>query len=96
MRERAVIFDVGRVLIEWDVYRLYRTLLPSDAEIDAFLAETELMRHNVEFDRGMPFSTGIAELCERFPHRRELLEAFDERWEETVPGPIDGTRCYSE
>lgn len=88
---RTVIFDVGRVLIEWDVFHLYRKLLPDDAAINDFLEETDLLGVNVEFDRGLPVAEGIAELCARFPHRTPLLRAFDERWMECVPGPIDDT-----
>ena len=88
---KAVIFDVGRVLLDWDVYALYRKLLPSDAEIDRFLEEVRLLDHNLEFDRGKPFTDGIADLVVQFPHRRELLEAFDERWHETIPGQIEGS-----
>ena len=39
---RAVIFDVGRVLIEWDIFALYRKLLPNDEEIVAFIDEVGL------------------------------------------------------
>ena len=41
---RAVIFDIGNVLIRWDVRLLYRQLLPDEAAIDAFLAEVGLSR----------------------------------------------------
>ena len=30
---RAVIFDVGRVLIVWDIFALYRKLMSSDEAI---------------------------------------------------------------
>lgn len=88
---KSVIFDVGCVLLDWDIYALYRKLLPDDAAIAEFVAEVDLLHHNLEFDRGTPFAEGIAALAERFPHRKELLQAFDTRWQETVTGPIAGT-----
>lgn len=89
--EKCVIFDVGRVLIEWDVFHLYRTLLPSDEAIREFLAETDMLAYNVAFDRGLPYASGIAELCAKFPHRAELIRALDDRWMECVPGAIDAS-----
>lgn len=88
---RAVIFDVGRVLIEWDIFALYRKLLPNDEEIAAFIDEVGLLERNLEFDRGLAYGEGIPQLAEKFPHRADLIYAFDERWEETVPGAIDGS-----
>jgi len=88
---RAVVFDVGCVLIQWDVYALYRKLLPNDAAITAFIDEVDLFAHNLEFDRGRPFADGVRELSAAFPHHAALIRAFDERWEETVTGPIQGT-----
>ena len=52
MPDPAVIFDVGNVLIRWDVRRLYRQLLPDDAAVDAFLAEIDFHAWNLELDRG--------------------------------------------
>ena len=88
---KAVVFDVGNVLIHWDVKALYRKLLPDDAAIDNFLRETDLLSQNVEFDRGLPFAEGIERLVTQFPHHAELLRAFESRWSETVVGPIEGS-----
>jgi 2-haloacid dehalogenase len=87
----AVVFDLGRVLLQWDPFFLYRKLLPDDAAVAAFLAETGLMQMHVQFDGGRAFADGLAELAGRFPARAALLRAWDERWEETIPGAIDGT-----
>ena len=84
----AVIFDIGKVLIRWEPERLYRTMFRSEAEIAAFLDETGLLARNIEFDRGEPFSSGLADLARRFPHHAEALFAFDKRWIETIGGEI--------
>jgi 2-haloacid dehalogenase len=84
----AVVFDIGNVLIEWDVKALYRQLLPDDEAIDAFLKETELLALNIELDRGLPFEQGIASLAARHPHHFDLVHAFKDRWAETLVGPI--------
>jgi 2-haloacid dehalogenase len=88
---RAVIFDVGNVLLYWDVRLLYRQLLPDEAAIDAFLEEAEFHAWNLEFDRGADWDAGVAELAARLPHRAELVRAFRDRWQETLPGAIEGS-----
>lgn len=87
----TVVFDVGRVLLQWDPLFLFRKLLPDDAAIAAFMAETEFMKVHATFDGGRPFAEGLAELAARFPHHAPHIMAWDERWEETIPGAIDGT-----
>lgn len=87
----AVIFDVGNVLIHWDARRVYRGLLPDEAAIDAFFAEVGFAAWNLEQDRGRTWADGVAALGAAFPHRAELIRAFDTRWQDSVPGAIDGT-----
>jgi len=84
----SVIFDIGRVLVRWEPYKLYRTLFGSDGEIAAFLDQTGLLARNLDFDRGEPFAVGIADLVARFPRHAAALRAFDTRWIETLDGEI--------
>lgn len=88
---KTVIFDVGQVLIHWDVFILYRKLLPDDEAVAAFIDEVDLFSHNLEFDRGVPMQERLALLADEFPHRKPLLEVFETRWQETVPGAVEGS-----
>lgn len=56
----AVIFDLGNVLIPFNPRWLFRTMLPDEASIDAFFAETEFDAWNIQMDAGLPFAEGIA------------------------------------
>jgi len=87
----AVIFDIGNVLIRWDVRRLYRPMLPDEAAVDAFLAEIGFDAWNLELDRGADWDAAVAAHSALYPHRAELIAAFHHRWHETVAGPINGT-----
>jgi len=87
----SVIFDIGNVLIRWYPERLYRKLFADDAAMQVFYAETGLLTRNIEFDRGEPFATGLADLAARHPHYADALWAFDKRWPETLDGYIPGT-----
>ncbi len=86
----AVVFDLGGVLVDWDPRLLYRTLLPEE-EVEAFLAEVEFDAWNHEQDAGRPFAEAVEAHAARFPHRRELLAAYHDRYAETLAGEVPGS-----
>jgi 2-haloacid dehalogenase len=89
---RIAVFDIGGVLIEWDPRHLYRKLFPGDeAAMERFLAGTCTPEWNLEQDRGRSWDEAVAVLTERFPDLAELIAAYHLRWEEMVPGPVEGT-----
>jgi 2-haloacid dehalogenase len=81
---KAVIFDFGGVLIDWNPYHLFRKIMVNDTEIECFLQEIGFKAWNVECDKGLPFTASLEELCREFPHRANLLHAYNERWLETL------------
>jgi 2-haloacid dehalogenase len=83
----TIVFDLGNVLIPWDPRWLFRKLLPSDAAIERFFADVDFATWNQRHDAGQRFATGIDSMGRRFPHYRHLLQAFFDRWEETVAAP---------
>lgn len=87
----AIVFDLGGVLIDWNPHCLYAPFFNSSAEIDRFLAEINFAEWNAQQDAGRPFAEGVAVLSAQFPHYADLIRAYHERWEDSVPGPIDGT-----
>ena len=91
LQRTAVIFDVGNVLIHWDIRRLYRQLLADDAEIDGFLREVDWISWNTELDRGARWDESVAALSARHPQHRALIEAAHHRWHDAVAGEIEGT-----
>ncbi len=89
---QAIIFDYGGVLVDWDPRYLYRKLFNSNsAAMERFLKEIDFFEWNLKQDKGRPFAEGVAELTERFPHYADLIKAYDERWEESIAGPIQPT-----
>ncbi len=93
MKIKAIIFDLGGVLLDWNPLALYKKHFPhlSDAEIRAFFEEVSFSAWNLEQDRGRPFDEGVAELSARFPHRAALIRAYHEHWPDCIGGQIDGT-----
>jgi 2-haloacid dehalogenase len=90
-RPRAIAFDLGGVLIHWDPRLLFRKLLPSEDEVERFLAEICTPDWNHALDAGLPLAAGIAERALRFPHQEPLIRAYGERFAEMMlpmPGSI--------
>lgn len=87
----AVVFDVGKVLLDWDARYLYRQLIPDEGALEAFLAEVVPLRWNLELDRGRDWEEALAKRIARFPQYEALIRAYRERWDEMVPGEIAGT-----
>jgi len=95
-RVSTVIFDIGNVLIEWDPRHLYRQIFDTPEEIETFLSTICTPAWNLEQDRGRPFAEGVAELVERHPDFEAAIRAFDQRWDEMVPGLVPGTLALIE
>ncbi|TDI62626.1 MAG: HAD family phosphatase [Alphaproteobacteria bacterium] len=86
----SVIFDIGKVLIEWDPRALFEKLIDDAEELDWFLAEVVSFGWHHEHDRGMPFAASLAAKAMEYPDYTNLIYAYRERWRETIPGPIKG------
>lgn len=82
----AIIFDLGNVLLGWDVRRLYNRLLPDPITVDRFLEEIRFAEWNAKQDAGRSFQEGVTELSNEFPHYAELIQAYDTHWEESLTG----------
>jgi 2-haloacid dehalogenase len=83
-RLRAVAFDLGGVLIHWDPRLLFRKLLPSEEEVERFLAEVCTSEWNHTLDAGLSLAEGIAERSARFPQHEPLIRAYGERFAEMM------------
>ncbi len=92
----AIIFDIGNVLIQWDMRLLYRKLFSDEEAINRFIDETDLWAWNLEQDRGRDWNTAEEELVARAPHYENEIRAFRSRWHEMVPGPVSGTVAIKE
>jgi 2-haloacid dehalogenase len=87
---RAVVFDIGGVLLEWDPRLLYRDLLPDPADLDRFLAEICTPEWNATLDAGRSFDEACDDLATRHPDHAELIHAW-KRQDEMIAGEVVGT-----
>lgn len=91
MNIETVVFDLGGVLVDWNPRYLYRKLLKSEVEIEAFLRDVCNGHWNERQDEGRPFAEGIKELSAQHPGKSDLIQAYFSRWPEMLGGPIHGT-----
>jgi 2-haloacid dehalogenase len=93
MSHRSVaVFDLGGVLIDWNPRYLYRKLFHGDdAAMEHFLATVCTPSWNAQQDAGRNFAEACATLKLEHPAHAEMIDAWIQRHEEMVPGPIVGT-----
>ncbi len=90
---RAVVFDIGRVLFDWNLRYLFEKLIDDPAELDWFLANVVTDEWHFQSDAGRPLAEMLPELKVLHPERAELIDAYVERFLETLPHPVPGTHA---
>jgi 2-haloacid dehalogenase len=89
---KAIIFDFGNVLLEWNPRYVYQRYFPNDPEgMEDFLEEVDFMNWNAQQDKGRTFAEGVALLSEKFPHHAELIQAYHDNWKDSIGTSYTGT-----
>ena len=88
---KAVVFDVGRVLFHWQLGALFEKLIDDREELDWFLANVVTEEWHFEHDRGRALADMVPERIAQFPQYEALIHAYATRFNETVPGPVEGS-----
>ncbi len=104
---RAVVFDVGGVLLDWDPRYLYRKLFTDAGAMEWFLAHVGTPAWHVQHDRGVSIALSCETLSRQHPAFEREIRAWAERGEEMVRGEIpevadilaaldrNGVPCYA-
>jgi 2-haloacid dehalogenase len=87
----AVVFDVGRVLVQWDLRILFAKLIADPAQLEWFVTNVVTEQWHFQHDEGRPLAEMVAERSAEFPHYAPLIEAYASRFNETIPGPVPGS-----
>jgi 2-haloacid dehalogenase len=87
----TVVFDVGRVLFKWDLRYLYAKLIPDDAEREYFVTHIVTPEWHYQHDEGRPLEDMVAERIAQYPQHADLIQAYEARITETIPGAVPGT-----
>jgi 2-haloacid dehalogenase len=86
----AVIFDVGRVLYDWDPRFLYERLIEDGPALDAFLRDVVTHDWHFQHDAGRDFADTSRELIAEHPHHAELIGQWGPRFLDSIGEPIPG------
>jgi 2-haloacid dehalogenase len=81
---RAVLFDLGNVLIEWEPRHVYRPLFRDPAEMERFLAEVVDADWNRAIDAGKPLLESVRERQAKRPEYAELIGLWATRWRDML------------
>lgn len=88
----TVLFDLGNVLVDWDPRHLYRKVFAGrPREMEHFLSHICDQTWNQRHDAGEPFQRNIDVLAAEHPWYRAEIQAYWDRWPETMAGEIGGT-----
>lgn len=88
----VVIFDLGGVLVDWNPRHLFRKMFAGDeAAMEHFLAHICNDAWNLQQDAGRTFAEAVAEAKAAHPSHAKFINAYWDRWLETINGPIDPT-----
>jgi 2-haloacid dehalogenase len=88
----VVVFDLGGVLIDWNPRYLYRKLFHGDDQaMEHFLSNICSPAWNLQQDAGRSFAEGCAAVKAIHPDMANSIDAWFERYDEMLAGPIQGT-----
>lgn len=87
----TVVFDVGKVLFEWDLRYLFAKLIDDTDELEYFVTHIVTPEWHYQHDAGRSLEDMVAERIAQFPQYADLIRAYAARITETIPGPVAGT-----
>ena len=87
----TVIFDVGNVLYRWDRRLPYVAHFADPAELDDFLETVIPLDWHAQHDAGRPAAEMVAERSALFPQHAPLIADWFARFNESIPGPVEGS-----
>jgi len=88
---RCVIFDVGRVLFDWDLRHLFAKLIDDQDRLEWFVTNVVTPEWHFQHDAGRPLAEMLPELQAEYPEHEALIDAYAARFNETIPGPVPGS-----
>jgi len=88
---KNIIFDLGGVLIDWNPHYMYKKIIPDLEKREWFFNNICTFSWNEEQDGGRLIKDANEILIAQYPEYKDLIEAYYDRWEEMLNGPIEDT-----
>ncbi|MGB5078452.1 MAG: HAD family phosphatase [Sphingorhabdus sp.] len=89
-RISTAIFDVGKVLFEWDLRHLFAKLIEDADELEWFVSHVVTPQWHFQHDAGRSLFEMTSERKLVYPEHAALIDAYATRFNETIPGPVPG------
>lgn len=90
MTVKAVVFDIGNVLIHWDPAMHYDRVI-GEAARRALFAAVDLDGMNLSVDAGADLHAAVEALAARHPEHAQDIRRWRDDWLDFVQGPIEGS-----
>ena len=90
------LFDLGRVVLDWEPKRLYAKIFSDPDACDRFLRDVCTMAWHTRHDAGASFADNAAPLIAQFPEFEAEIRAWGGRWMEMFDGYVDGVPALIE
>jgi 2-haloacid dehalogenase len=87
----AVVFDVGRVLVEWDLALIYRDLIADPVARRRFVETVVTPEWHYQHDAGQPLAEMVAKRIAEFPQHADLIRRYASHFNDSIPGPVPGS-----
>jgi len=88
----SIVFDLGKVLLDWDPRYFYQQHFPGDHDgLEAFVRDIVPSSWIVGMDAGKPSSVAIAERQREHPRFAHLIGLWMQGWGQMLRGEIAGT-----
>jgi 2-haloacid dehalogenase len=84
-----IVFDIGRVLLDYEPERAFVGLIPDASARRAFLVDICSPAWNLEQDRGRPWREAEDVLIAQHPRHAAIIPAFRANWHAMIGPPID-------
>ncbi len=88
---KAIIFDLGGVLIDWNPRYVYRKIFKTEDEVEWFLENVATPEWNENQDAGYPLHEATEELIAKHPEWEPEIKAYYGRWLEMLGDAIHET-----
>lgn len=87
MSVKTVVFDLGRVLVQWDPEGFYDRAIGIERR-KALFQSVDLIGHNLRIDLGTPKDQVMRSLADQHPDFADEIMLWSDRWIDMLPGDI--------
>lgn len=86
---KAILWDYGNVLVDWQPRKLYETIFQDPKELDFFMSEVCPMHWHHQLDEGAEINEVIKKRQELFPQYTKEIAMWRDNFDKTIVGRIE-------